>query len=291
MFSTTTCRISILIFLPALLVAAPQPPPTPPAKPEASKLVLRLRGAIGDQLPVLLQQHLLHKVREVVFYRGQYEELRPLRQRVGPWLEKWVRQAPKVPEPDSFRRAAMRALRDLHPRSPPDSTLAALRHAADSKDNDPGLRDHAVLILADLGDCERRDRMIEEARAWTRRDAPRMRSAGYLRLAQAAYVMEQYPEAARHYLALPPIYAELDARPKDLRATYYNAACCLAKAGQPERAAAVLQQAIDTHWIPRAAILADRDLAGFRQWSGYPAFLQRNYGVPIKTRRVRKKKF
>jgi tetratricopeptide (TPR) repeat protein len=199
-------------------------------------------------------------------YAGQYSRLRAFHPEGTDLLLRWAREAPReAPNPEAFRTACLRALRDvLRADQATDALRGELRELATKAQ--AAHREEffleAVCALRQFGDSAPFDGI--RTGLLQQRDAadPEQRLAVLQTLANLHYAARLYAEAAGHYQA---VVAALEAKPgpiPGLPTLLYNTACNLALAGQIDEAFAFLGRAVDASLAanqPLAKALLDTD--------------------------------
>jgi hypothetical protein len=236
----------------------------------------------------LVEQAALGFVKRAVdsemFHAGQYDELRALQPHVGEFFFGLV-----IDPPDWFhddqRPWIVAALRDVQPGKVDEARLQRLREIAEDEDSETErLREALVFALAQWGDRELVERRLAAARAGQSAGDVEDRHAALQREAAIRYMLREYAAAAgahQRYLRSAEA-AGLRITPED----YYNAACCLALAGNADAAFAELDRCVDlmqtgrvdaSLMLERKLFENDRDLAALRGTPRFAALVERTF--------------
>lgn len=220
-----------------------------------------------------------------MLYEGQYDGLRPLQPFVGKLLLNLLLETP-----DWFsskeRHLLVFPLRDVFPTTPGDDVCKRLREIATDEDFEPdALRQNLAFALAQWG-----NRTLIEARiAQVSKDAladdisDERRAALRYELADIHYNLREYDRAAKIHVDM---LRQAEATGTDLLPThYYNAACCLARAGaadaalnELERAGKLMQKGVDpSHRVARKLFELDPDLASVRGHARFRAIVRATF--------------
>lgn len=222
-------------------------------------------------------------------YAGQYARLRAFHPEGTDLLLRWAREAPReAPNPEAFRIASLRALRDVLPADQATDALrgelrdlAAKAQAAHREE----FFLETVCALRQFGDSAPFDGIRKGL--LQQRDAadPEQRLAVVQTLANLHYAARLYAEAAGYYQAA---VAALEAKPgpiPGLPTLLYNTACNLALAGQIDEAFAFLGRAVDASIaakqpLAKALLDTDHDIDRLRPDPRFQAICERLYGKP-----------
>ncbi|MEZ5966542.1 MAG: hypothetical protein R3F56_22085 [Planctomycetota bacterium] len=178
-----------------------------------------------------------------ITFAGQYEPLRGLQPFVGKLLLRLL-----VDTPDWFsqqeRHLLVFPLRDVYPQSPGADVCKQLHEIAADEDYEPEpVRQNLAFALAQWGDrsfIDARIARVEKEASQEGLGADRRAALRY-ELADIHYTLRDYARAAGIHVDLLR-RAEATDTPL-VPVNYYNAACCLARAGQGEAALDELQRA------------------------------------------------
>ncbi|HLU39025.1 MAG TPA: hypothetical protein VK081_06545 [Planctomycetota bacterium] len=215
-----------------------------------------------------------------MIYRGQYDDLRALQPFVGELLLRLLLDTPDWFS-QSDRHGLAFPLRDVFSEPPADEVVKRVKAAATDEDFEPqAVRQNLAFLLAHWG-----DRSLIDARiAQVTRDAEdesidaTRRAALRYELADIHYTLGEYEQAAQIHVDM---LRRAETAGAELRPVYYyNAACCLARAGARQAALAELERAVElmrsgrvdpSHMLERKLFEADPDLDAVR---GDPRFAE-----------------
>lgn len=222
-----------------------------------------------------------------MLYEGQYAPLRALQPYVGKLYLDLLLKTPDWYDQGN-RHVLVAPLRDIFLASPGADVVAALREIATDEDFEPEpLRQNLAFALAQWGDpslIEARIARVEKnlADETIGRD---QRAALRYELADIHYTLRAYPRAARIHVEL---LREAEAADVPLLPNhYYNAACALARAGQPDAAFDELARAVarqtgspidPSQKLERKLFEQDHDLDTLRGDPRFGALVEKAFG-------------
>ncbi len=208
-----------------------------------------------------------------MIFAGQYDPLRPLQPFVGELFLNLLLETP-----DWFsaqqRHQLVFPLRDVYPDSPGDDICKKLRVVATDEDFEPEpLRKNLAFALAQWGDRSLIDARIAQVTKDSLADetSDDRRTALRYELADIHYTLRDYERAAKIHVDM--LRGAETAGTALVPNHYYNAACCLARAGAGEAALDELQRAaklmrggrVDpSQMLERKLFERDPDLASVR---------------------------
>lgn len=208
-----------------------------------------------------------------IVFAGQYDALRPLQPFVGKLFLNLLLETPDWYSAKE-RHLLVLPLRDVYPQSPGDEVCKKLHEVAIDEDFEPEpLRQNLAFALAQWG-----DRTLIEARitqvskdSQTEGISDERRAALRYELADIHCNLRDYERAAKIHVDM---LRQAELKGIDLLPThYYNAACCLARAGAAQAALDELQRAVKliqggkvdpSHLLKRELFDRDPDLASIR---------------------------
>lgn len=224
-------------------------------------------------------------------FAGQYDALRALQPFVGQLLLRLM-----LDTPDWFsqheRHLLVFPLRDVFPESPGADVCKQLHVVATDEDYEPEpLRQNLAFALAQWGDRTLIDARIARVTKESTADdiSEDRRAALRYELADIHYTLREYERAAQIHVEMlrHGEVAGADLAPIH----YYNAACCLARAGAAQAALDELQRAarlmksgrVDpSRMLDRKLFERDPDLASVRADERFAAIVETAFGEPSK---------
>jgi hypothetical protein len=220
-------------------------------------------------------------------HEGQYAALAPLQPFVGKLFLQLLLDTPDWFSADE-RHLLVFPLRDVYPESPGKDVCERLRAVATDGDSEPeGLRKNLAFALAQWGDRSLIDaRIAQVTKDSTAADlSDDRRAALRYELADIHYQLREYARAAQIHVEM---LRQAETRGTDLLPThYYNAACCLARAGAGAAALDELQRAADvmrsgridpSAMLQRRLFERDPDLASVRASDRFRAIFRAAFG-------------
>lgn len=316
----TTLR-AIVAVAPAPAAPAPGAAPTPPAKPTefAEDLKKVMADAIGNDAEVqkaslaklaadatngpLALAQLADRGRAILarcvsnfvrrqadtnaIYAGQYLALRDFNPEVSELLLRWAKEAPRdAANPDQFRTACLRALRDtLAADQATDQVRTQLKEIA-QKAQAGRNQDYfitAVCALQQYGDATLFDKIKDNVQKQSEGAGDEGKTQAASMLAELHYTARRYEEAANHYKAFVALLEQAPTPPQGLPTVIYNTACSLALAGKTEEAFQYLEKALDAGTksqqpLTKALLDSDHDIETLRKDPRFAALYEKHFG-------------
>jgi len=229
------------------------------------------------------------KIDTNAIFAGQYRELRDFHPDGNDLLLRWAKEAPReVTNPDAFRTACVRALRDaLAPEHATDLVRANLKEIAGMAQSgrNQDLFMNAICALREYGDAaafdEIRGRLEQQlADAGPERQLPIIDT-----LANLFYAARLHAEAAAHYKTAVQRLEAQPELPSGFPTTVYNTACNLALAGQIDEAFAYLEKALAAgkkagQPLGKALVDTDHDIDSLRKDPRFAPLYEQYFGKP-----------
>ncbi|MGB3965631.1 MAG: hypothetical protein WBO45_02800, partial [Planctomycetota bacterium] len=219
-------------------------------------------------------------------FAGQYADLREFAPDAIDVLLGWVKDPPReAAQPDQFRSACVRALRDI---VPPDGATDALRNglkagigkAQQARNEDLMLT--LICALHQFGEPAAFDQLKAEGEKMAASDKDEEKAGGLNTLANLHYQARQYTEAAAAYTALIAILEKQPQQAQGLPTMIYNAACSLSLAGKLDDAFAMLEKALvagqKERGLSKAMIDSDHDMNNLRADARFGKLMEQYFG-------------
>jgi len=236
---------------------------------------------------------LSRKLQTNAIFAGQYLELRDFHPEASDLLLRWAKEAPReVANPEQFRTACLRALRDtLTADQATDRVRADLREIAvkaqSGRNQDFFLT--SVCALLQYGDSTLFDKIKENVQKQvdSGNDEEKAQAIGIL--AELHYHARQYAEAANYYKDVVARLEKATQPPQDMPTKVYNTACSLALAGKTDEAFDYLGKAFE--WsaksersLTKVLIDTDHDIDSLRQDPRFQPLYEKQFGKgkPVK---------
>jgi tetratricopeptide (TPR) repeat protein len=229
------------------------------------------------------------KLETNAIFAGQYRELRDFHPEGSDLLLRWAKEAPReVTNPDAFRTACLRALRDtLAPEHATDRVRADLKDIAGKAQSgrSQDLFMNAICALREYGDAAAFDEIRGGLEKQLTEASPDSELQVTEALANLLYTARLHGEAARHYKT---IVQRLEARPEPtpgFATTIYNTACNLALAGQIDEAFIYLEKALAAgkkagQPLGKALVDTDHDIDALRKDPRFQPLYEQYFGKP-----------
>ncbi len=227
------------------------------------------------------------KLETNAIFAGQYLELRDFHPEASDLLLKWAKEAPReVANPDNFRTACLRALRDtLAADQATDRVRADLREIA-TKAQGGRNRDYFLTVVCALlqyGDSSLFDKMKEgvQKQAEAGDEEAKLQAANML--AELHYQARKYEEAANYYKAFVAGLEKMPEAPQGMATMVYNTACSLALAGKADEALQYLEKALaagakSEQPLTKVLLDSDHDIDSLRQDARFQALYEQYFG-------------
>lgn len=207
-------------------------------------------------------------------FAGQYLELRDFHPEGSDLLLKWAKEAPReVSNPDQFRTACLRALRDtLTADQATDRVRADLREllVKAQSGHSPDLLLNTACALLQYGDSAAFDTMTSALKKQAESGTDEEKQMALGNLADLNYQARRYEEAAGYYKSAIALHEKETKPVQGLPTVVYNAACCLALAGKTADALLYLEKALEIgaksdQQLTKALIDSDHDIESLRK--------------------------
>lgn len=232
------------------------------------------------------------KIETNAIFAGQYLELRDFHPEASDLLLRWAKEAPpNVLNPEQFKTACLRALRDtLTGDEGNDRVRADLREIAKKaqtgRNQDQFLT--AVCALQQFGDGELFDQMKEAVLKQAEAGGAEEKMQATNMLAELHYQARRYEDAANYYKQFVALVEALPEQPPGVPTFIYNTACSLALAGKTDEALQYLEKALDASAkserpLTKVLVDTDHDIDSLRQDARFQALYEKHFGKkPVK---------
>ena len=218
-------------------------------------------------------------------YAGQYEVLRGLEWSVEPVLREWMAKAPANPKSDGlqFQLASINALRDVIEEAG-EPLLAELTKIADDVVVSTALRNRAKYALAQFGQTDHVDAMIQSAMKNTTASDPNSKVQAWSDLADVYYNTRRYEDAAKAFVQVLQTIESVAPNFGGLPSTYYNCACSYALSGQEKEALRHIRKGLELgkrlgRPLSASLLQSDMDIRSLRGKPEFAALLHEHFGI------------
>ena len=227
------------------------------------------------------------KIDSNAIFAGQYAELRDFHPEVTDLLLRWAKEAPReVANPETFRTACLRALRDtLSAEQANDRVRADLKEivgkAQQGRNQDFFVT--AVCALQQYGDSSLFDKMKEGVQKQAETGTDEQKAQATNMLAELHYQARKYEDAANYYKAFVAIMEKSPEPAQGMPTFVYNTACSLALADKKDEAMQYLEKALEISAksdrpLTKVLIDTDHDIESLRQDPRFTALYEKHFG-------------
>lgn len=259
----------------------------------AKKAAANADRLVGSGLDAVINQvtvgFMERAARTEMVFEGQYAPLRELQPFVGKLLLRLLLDTPDWYSQHD-RHSLIAPLRDVYPTAPGEDVMRQLAAVAGDEDFEPEpVRKNLAFALAQWGDRSFVDARIASLVAESTAegiDGDRRAELRY-ELADVHYTLREYDRAARIHVDM---LRQGEAAGADLGPVhYYNAACCLARAGAHDAALDELQRAATllanesldpSRKLERKLFEKDPDLDAVRSSPRFATIVEKAFGPP-----------
>ncbi|HYC76475.1 MAG TPA: tetratricopeptide repeat protein [Planctomycetota bacterium] len=248
----------------------------------------RAAARLAERAEMVLQRlaasRLQQEINTGAVYAGQFADLAVHAPEIRATLLRWVAEPPRdVRQPEPFRTACVRALRDVTPAGASDPADVKTLKAVLAKAT-PGQYELSLTVacaLRQFGDSEAFDRIRSTLDEAVASDDPRKREQGHDMLAQLLYHARDFSAAADAYKTLLSLAEKRGATGADLATPYYNSACSLALAGRIDEAFTHLEKAMEygakARSLDKRTVDSDHDIDALRKDPRFAALYAKHY--------------
>jgi len=227
------------------------------------------------------------KVESNAIYAGQYAELKDFYPEAGDLLLRWAKEAPReVANPEQFRTACLRALRDtLAADAATDRVRADLKEIA-AKAQQGRNQDFfitAVCAMQQYGDGSIFEKMTAGLQKQAEAGSDEEKAQATNMLAELHYQARKYEEAANHYKAFVAMIEKSPQPAAGMPTFIYNTACSLALAGKTDEAMQYLEKALEISAksdrpLTKVLLDTDHDIESLRKDPRFQPLYDKHFG-------------
>jgi tetratricopeptide (TPR) repeat protein len=236
-----------------------------------------------------VSQFVRKKLETNAIFAGQYTDLKDFNPEASDLLLRWAKEAPReVANPDQFRTACLRALRDtLAADAANDRVRADMKEIATKaqQGRSQDLFLTAACALLQFGDSSLFDRLKENVQKQAEGGTDEQKTGAANMLAELHYQARKYEEAANYYKAYIAALEKLPETPPGMPTYIYNTACSLALAGKVDEALTYLEKALAANAnserpLTKVLIDSDHDIDALRKDERFTALYEKHFGKP-----------